>query len=93
MIGLEISANWITYSLVKLYSYSRGQIQLNLNHKFAWSGKILNYCMMVERYPNLKEEVGSSIPDSIIFCMLDRNLQGGQLSFVLWQWHVFCLKK
>ena len=27
-----------------------------------WSETTLNYHMMVERYPNLKEEVGGSIP-------------------------------
>ena len=27
-----------------------------------WSKATLNYWMMVERYPNLKEEVGGSIP-------------------------------
>jgi hypothetical protein len=27
-----------------------------------WSVMILNYQMMMERYPNLKEEVGGSIP-------------------------------
>ena len=34
----------------------------------------LNYWMMVERYPNLKEEVGGSIPDYEISSLLDRNL-------------------
>ena len=50
--------------------------------------------MMVERYPNLKEEVSESIPGlwNLIFFMME-NLSGGQLSHVLWHWHVwFCLK-
>ena len=34
----------------------------------------LNYWMMVERYPNLKEEVGGSIPGSEISSLLDRKL-------------------
>ena len=34
----------------------------------------LNYWMMVERYPNLKEEVGRSIPGCVISSLLDRNL-------------------
>ena len=34
----------------------------------------LNYWMMVERYPNLKEEVGGSIPGCEISSLLDRNM-------------------
>ena len=34
----------------------------------------LNYWMIVERYPNLKEEVGGSIPGCEISSLLDRNL-------------------
>ena len=34
----------------------------------------LNYWMMVERYPNLKEEVGGSIPGHEISSLLDKNL-------------------
>ena len=33
---------------------------------------ILNYWMMVKRYPNLKEEVGSSIPGYEISSLLDK---------------------
>jgi hypothetical protein len=45
--------------------------------------------MMVERYSNLKEEVGSSIPDYEISSLLDKkNLPGGQLPPVLWRWPV-----
>jgi hypothetical protein len=44
-----------------------------------------NYWMMVERYPNLKEEVGGSIPDCEISSLLDKkNLLGNQLHHVLW---------
>ena len=34
----------------------------------------LNYWMMVERYPNLKEEVGGSFPGYEISSLLDRQL-------------------
>ena len=34
----------------------------------------LNYWMMVERYPNLKEKVGGSIPGCEISSLLDKNL-------------------
>jgi hypothetical protein len=34
----------------------------------------LNYWMMVERYPNLKEEVGDSIPACEISSLLDKKL-------------------
>ena len=44
--------------------------------------------MMLERYPNLKEEVGGTIPDCEISSLLDRNLPGGQLPHVLWHWYV-----
>jgi hypothetical protein len=41
--------------------------------------------MMVERYPNLKEEVGSSIPAcENLLSTWQKNLLGGQLSPVLW---------
>ena len=33
------------------------------------------YWMMVERYPNLKEEVGGSIPGCEISFLLDRNME------------------
>jgi hypothetical protein len=45
----------------------------------------LNFWMMVERYPNLKEEVGGSILGCEISSLLGKkNLQGGQLPHVLW---------
>jgi hypothetical protein len=34
----------------------------------------LNYSMMVERYPNLKKEVGGSSPECEISSLLDRKL-------------------
>ena len=40
----------------------------------CWSKMALNYWMMVERYPNLKEEVGGSFPGSEISSLLDRQL-------------------
>jgi hypothetical protein len=40
----------------------------------CWSEMTLNYWMMMERYPNLKEEVGSSIPCYEISSLLDRVL-------------------
>ena len=47
----------------------------------------LNYWMMVERYPNLKEEIGGAILDCKISSLLDINLLGGQLPRVLWRRH------
>jgi len=44
--------------------------------------------MMVERYPNLKEEVGSLDPNCEISSLLDGNLPSGQLPHVLWCCHV-----
>ena len=39
-----------------------------------WSETTLNYWMMVERYPNLKKEVGDSIPGCEISSLPDRKL-------------------
>jgi hypothetical protein len=39
-----------------------------------WSETTLNEWMMVERFPNLKEEVGGSIPDCEISSMHDGKL-------------------
>jgi hypothetical protein len=47
-----------------------------------------NYRMMVERYSNVKEEVGSSNPSCEISSLPDGNLPGGRLPHVLWQWPV-----
>ena len=51
----------------------------------------LSYYTMVERYPNLKEEVGSSSPGCQISSLLPQNLSSGQLPSVLWPWRVGCL--
>ena len=48
-----------------------------------WSEATLNYWMMVERYPNLKEEVGDSITGCEFSSLLDKNLPDGQLPLVL----------
>ena len=45
----------------------------------------LNYWMMVERYPNFKEEVGGSIPGCEISSLHDIILPCGQLPHVLWR--------
>ena len=41
----------------------------------------------VGEYPNLKKEVGGSIPNCEISSLIDINLLGGQLPHVLWCWH------
>jgi hypothetical protein len=51
----------------------------------AMSEMTLNYRMMVERYPNLKEEVGDSNPGCEISSLPDKNLPGCQLPHVLWR--------
>ena len=40
----------------------------------SWFETTLNYWMMVERHPNVKEEVGGSIPGCEISSILDRKL-------------------
>ena len=41
------------------------------NSYIEWSETTLNYRMMVEGYPNLKEEVGGSNPDCEISSLHD----------------------
>ena len=53
----------------------------------------LNCWMMVERYPNLNEEVDCSIPGYGISSILDRNLPGGRLPHVVWRWPVGLLSQ
>ena len=59
----------------------------------VWSEMTLNYWMMVERYPNFKEEVGSSNPDCEISSLPDGNFPGGELLYVLWCWLVGLLSQ
>jgi hypothetical protein len=48
-------------------------MQMNrLSLRNNWSGMTLKYWMMVERYPNLKEEVGGSIPSDEISSLPDK---------------------
>ena len=56
--------------------------------KDIWSETTLNYRIMVERYPNLKEEVDGSnlVVKSLLF--MTKNLSDGQLPNVLWRWPV-----
>ena len=58
-----------------------------------WSKTTLNYRIMVERYPNLQDEVGGSLLGCEISSLLDKNLSGGQLPPVLWCWHVGLLSQ
>ena len=58
-----------------------------------WSATTLNYWTMMERYPNLKEDVGGSIAGCEMSSLLDGNLSGGQVSPVLWRWHVGLLSQ
>ena len=53
----------------------------------------VNYWMMVERYPNLNEEVGDWISGCEISSLCDINLSGGQLPHVLCRWHVDLMSK
>ena len=48
---------------------------------------------MVERYPNLKEEVGGLIPCYEVSSLLDKDLPCGQLPHVLSHWHVGLLSQ
>ena len=51
-----------------------GENKLLVTNEPIWSKTILNYGMMMERYPNLKEEVGSSIPGYELSSLSDGKL-------------------
>ena len=61
----------------KLY-YAYSILSINSGE---WSETTLNYKMMMERYPNLKEEVGGSIPDCESSSPLDIKLGVGMSTF------------
>ena len=65
----------------------------NMRFKNKWSETTSNYQMMVERYPNLKEEVGGSISAMKSPIYLTKNLPGGQLPHMLWCWLVGLLSQ
>jgi hypothetical protein len=54
----------------------------NFHHQevFRQYEMTLNYMMMVERYPNLKEEVDGSMPGYEISSLLDRKLVGWSIA-------------
>ena len=58
-------------SSVKDKQQNVGQLPATPKVVEVWSETTLNYWMMVERYPNLKEEVGNSIPGYEIHSLLD----------------------
>ena len=53
----------------------------------------LNYRLMVEGYPNLKEEVGGSNPDCEISSLLDGKLSRWSIAFCAWRWLVSLLSQ
>ena len=66
----------------------------NRCHIVHWSETTLNYRIMLERYPSLKEKVGDSIPGCKISPLLDKNLRGSLLPLVPEAGlSTFCLKK
>ena len=60
-----------------------------------WSEMTLNYRVMVEGYPNLKEEVGGSNPDCEISSLLDVKLARVMNNLLCFDagMSAFCLKK
>jgi hypothetical protein len=52
----------------------------------------LNYWMMVERYPNLKEEVGDLIPGFEISSLLDKNYTSKMLGTIFGKLYGFVLE-
>ena len=85
MIWEDLQRPWI-----KVIAHAYRQVNRSKS-KRLWSETTLNYWKMLKRYPNLKEEVGGMIPGCEIY--LTKHLQGGQLSPVLWRWHVDLLSQ
>jgi hypothetical protein len=61
-------------AIVKSANCASDCIDLSSRCTLSWSKTTLNYKMMVERYPNLKEEVGGSIPGCEISSLSDGKL-------------------
>jgi hypothetical protein len=83
MIGCELKSFMLNEERHAQYA-----IILSLQITRAMSEMTLNYRMMVERYPNLKEEVGDSNHGCEISSLPDKNLPSCQLPHVLWRWPV-----
>ena len=58
-----------------------------------WSEVILNYWVMVEGYPNFKEEVGGSNPGCEISSLLDGKLARWSTASCAWRWPVSLLSQ
>ena len=77
-------------------SYLRGEVQkkfqapivVELKVKDKWSEMTLNYWVMVEGYPNLKEEVRGSNPGYEISSLLDGKLAKWSTASCAWRWPV-----
>ena len=53
----------------------------------------LNYRVMVEGYPNLKEEVGGSNPGCEISSLLDKKLVRWSIASCAWHWPIGLLSQ
>ena len=66
---------YMTSSYIKVWTPNFCHQELRtaaLEREITWSKVTLNYWMMVERHPNLKEEIGGSIPGCEISSLLDK---------------------
>ena len=59
----------------------------------VWSEMTLNYQVMVEGYPNLKEEVGGSNPGCEISSLLDGKLARWSTASCAWRWPISLLSQ
>ena len=50
---------------------------MSVKPHLSWFETTLNYWIMVERYPNLKEEVGDLIPDCETSSLIDYEINDG----------------
>jgi hypothetical protein len=72
LLIMPFTCSWATLSYNKAEEDTSSNANSELNN--TWSETTLNYRMMVERYPNLKEEVGSSVPAMKISSLLEGKL-------------------
>ena len=70
-IGFEVSPKLSTQGSNTKFINILLLVKIFLQHETS-NLVTLNYWMMVERYPNLKKEVGGTIPDCEIFSLLDK---------------------
>ena len=92
---LTIQVQRLDDEVIAVYSTRLIQVLHTLKSSAIRFKTTLNYWMMVERYPNLKEKVGSSNPSYEISFLLDKKLVRWSTAScaLIWRWHVGLLSQ